>query len=176
MITSDIEKFTELMDGLSEYYRQKPIGKMAISFYYDALADYEVGLICEAARAHIRDTKHGSFYPKASDFIRHIDGPDITPEQIIAEARNPTTPLGCLARIRIGHFDLARQSEQYLKHRAIACLKLLPGWKKQAVAGNYDNHALGVMRKFDVNPDGPLGLGLPGPSDQQLIGQEKTNG
>ncbi len=33
MIKTDIKNFTALMDGLSAYYRQEPIGEIAIGIY-----------------------------------------------------------------------------------------------------------------------------------------------
>ena len=173
MTKNDIEGFTELMDGLAEYYRQNPVGKTGISIYFSALEKYDLADIAEAVSNHVRDPKHGSFYPKASDIIRHIEGPQITPEQIISEARNPTTPLGCLARMKIGHFDLARQSDAYLKQRAMECLLYLPTWKAQAAKGNYDFHELNTMKKYDVNPLAPLAPGLPGPPAQARLENEQ---
>jgi len=167
---SDKAEFKSLLDGLADYYRQDKLGKIALQIYFSALHDYSIEQVSNAASAHLADTKSGQYYPKAADLIKQIDGGNISPDMIIAAAKLHNTPLGCLARIHIGTWDLDHQDAFYLRQRATECLELLQTWKEKAKFGDYTDHELSVMIKYNVDPTQPLLHGLAKADDKnQLI-------
>lgn len=171
MNSTDKRAFKSLMDGLSEYYQRENLSNVALGIYFDALARLEFEQISYAASKHVQSAS-GQFYPKAADFIRHIEGHGLTHDQIIAAARMAKTPLGVLCRIHIGHFDLEHNSDMfYLKQRAEECIQLLDEWKRRALAGEYTDHEISIMLKRGVNPTSPIHDGLPAPTNRQAISQ-----
>jgi len=136
--------------------------------YWLILGKYPADELQAAVIKHIEDPKSGSFMPKPADILKHINGEEITVESIIAAARLATTPLGCLARIQIGSWDLDNQNDFYLKQRAEECLQLLPDWKLRAKSGDYSKHEAKVMLSRGVMPAAPFYLGF----DARAKGQE----
>jgi len=114
---------------------------------------------------HLQDTEAGKFYPKAADLIKHIDGGEITSDYIVAAARLADTPLGVLARIHIGTWDLDNLNSFDLKQRAAECLQLLANWKARAMEGEYRDHEISMMVKHGVSPTQPFAMGLAGPQN-----------
>jgi hypothetical protein len=169
MNSNDRQAFNELMDGLSEYYQKDKLNIVALGIYFDALARFEFDQIAHAAGKHVQSSS-GQFYPKAADFIRHIEGHGLTHDQVISAARLAKTPLGVLCRIHIGHWDLEHQSDMfYLKQRAQECLQLIPEWKARALSGEYSDHEISILLKYKVDPTAPVHDGLPAPSNRRAL-------
>lgn len=163
MDNSDKHGFVELLNSLSDYYQREKLAVMPIKIYFAALEAYSLDDIGNAVTKHLQDTKAGSFYPKASDLIRHLEGGEITADMMIGMARAADTPLGCLARIKIGSYDLSSGDPFYLRQRATECLMALPEWKERAGRGEYTDHEISVMLKYNVSPSAPLANGLAAP-------------
>ena len=168
MIDSDLTKFIGAMDAVAEGYRTDPLSDMAVKIYFRSLKQYEFEQIGAAIDAHLLDEDRGRFFPKVADLVHKLEGGKITNAQIIAAAKNPTTPLGVLARITIGSYDLNTQSEFYLNQRAEDVQALLPGWKHRASRGEYTPHELETLTKYKIDPLAPIhdGLSLPAPNDE----------
>lgn len=147
----------------------KKVTPELLKVYWMTLGEYSNEALDQALEKHLKDPQHGSFFPKPADFIRHLEGGKIGADEILAMARNPKTPLGCLARIKIGHWDLENQNEFYLKDRARECLVDLEEWRKRATAGEYTDHEISVMLKYEVNPAQPFALGVAAPADAQAL-------
>lgn len=160
MIESDLAQFSEVLDSLSDYYQKDALKEMAVKIYFRALQPYSMEAVCEAVNLHLQDTNGGRFYPKAADLIGHIEGGEITPEIIIAAAHLGKTPLGILAKIKIGQWTLDRGDSFQLRQCAIECLQLLPEWKEQARTATYTDHAISIMIKYGVNPAGAFSIGM----------------
>ena len=169
MNDSDKANFKELFDGLADYYRQDRLGKLPMQIYFGALQKFSFESVSQAASAHLADTKSGQYFPKAADLIKHVEGGEITADMIIAAAKLGDTPLGLLAHIHIGSWDLNNQDAFYLRQRAAECLQLLPQWKAKAAAGEYSDHEISVMLKYDVSPAAPFAFGLAAPANAQAL-------
>lgn len=167
MFDSDKKQFFELIMGFAELYRlkEKP-SQMAVRLFFGALSDYTIDQIMSAADIHAKKSK---FFPTPADFITILDGGEITQSEIIAMARLAKTPLGCLARIHIGTWDLDTQNAFYLADRASECLALLPEWRSAAKNGDYTDHQLSVMLKHNVNPVSAFADGIAGPANPALV-------
>lgn len=165
MDSTDKKQFKELFDGLSEYYQSKEkLSKMALQIYFNALERFEFSQVTRAVTAHVGNAKGGEFFPKAGDIIRHLEGGEITADILLAAAKLARSPLGILARIHIGTWDLNSADSFYLKQRAQECLLLLPEWKDRANHGEYSDHEISIMIKHNVDPREPFALGIAGPS------------
>ena len=165
MDNSNKAQFKELFAGLSEYYGgNKPaLSNIALSIYFSALERFTFDQVSSAVNAHVSDPTAGKFYPKAGDLIKHLEGGEITADIILASAKLAKTPLGILARIHIGSWDLNSADSFYLNQRARECLLLLPEWKDRAKTGQYTNHQVSMMIKHDVNPLSSFHDGIAGP-------------
>jgi len=174
MNPSDKKGFKALMVGLVEYYRssnpkQETLSNVALQIYFGALQRFTLEQIGDAVSAHLADTKEGQFFPKVANLVKHIEGGEITADMIIAAAKLADTPLGCLARIQIGSWDLDNQDGFYLRQRAAECLQLLPRWKIKAAGGDYSDHEVSVMLKYSVNPAAPFAFGLAAPENASAL-------
>ena len=163
MNREDIAEFAMMLDGLAEYYQKDALGEMPVNMYFQALSGYSLASISQAVSSHLSDVKHGTFFPKVADIVRHLDGGEVTADMIVAAAKLAKTPLGCLARIKIGTWDLSGGDSYYLKQRAAECLLELPDWKERAKRGEYSDHEISVMLKYDVSPSAPFSAGLAAP-------------
>lgn len=65
-------KFLEMFTGMCEYYDKK-YSEALLTIYYEALKQYEVEDILNAAKKIIQTRKYNSL-PMAADFIEHITG------------------------------------------------------------------------------------------------------
>lgn len=170
MDNQDKPAFSELISGLCDVYGKEPPQGMAMDIYFNALREYPIEHIQQAANKHVQDPKSGQFFPKPADFIRHLTVGELTTDQIISAARLKQTPLGILCRIHIGHFDLEHNADMfYLRQRAEECLQLLPEWKARAKVGEYTDHEVSIMLKHKVNPLKPLFDGLPPPANREAL-------
>jgi hypothetical protein len=162
---SDKQEFKTLFDGISEYYGKSKLSKMALQIYFGALEKYAIEDITTAASVHLQDTEGGKFYPKAADLIKHMSGGELKADDIVAAARLADTPLGILARIHIGTWDLDNLNSFDLRQRAAECLQLLPEWKSRGQAGDYTDHEISIMVKHEVNPSAPFSIGFARPQN-----------
>lgn len=168
MIDSDLVAYTTLVDELRKEYGKPVQSSMMTLIDFRELSKYSIDQIYVAVGKH-RSSGKGDFYPSPGRLIEHLDGGEITGDMIIAAAKLHDTPLGCLARIQIGSWDLDNQDGFYLRQRAAECLQLLPEWKRRAVAGEYTDHEISVMLKFDINPASPFAFGLAPPANAQEL-------
>lgn len=178
MQNEDKKAFLNAMNALSEYYQRKdPLSDMALMIYFNALSAYSIEEVKYSIGKHVQSPS-GTFYPKASDLVKLIDVQEVSSSDIIAAARNPKTPLGVLARVRIGKFDLDHQNEFYLKDRAAEVQALIPEWKEKSKSGRYTSGELVAFKRFEVNPergfvDGMPPVKLPGIGQKMIEAQEK---
>ena len=164
MDNTDKNAFKELFNGLNDYYQSKErISTVALQIYFGALERFTFEQVTNAVTAHVSDPTSGKFYPKAGDLIKHLEGGEITADMILASAKVANTPLGILARIHIGTWDLNSGDSFYLNSRAKECLLLMPEWQERARQGEYSGHEISIMIKHDVNPIQPFFGGIAGP-------------
>ena len=173
MNPSDKKAFKNMMDGLSDVYQRKEkISDVALRLYFSSLQDFSLDQVAVAITRHLKDKASGQFFPKPSDIERHITGKDPTADEIVAAARLANCPMGVMARMHIGTWDLQNQDAFYLRQRAEEVIQLLPEWKARANAGEFTQHELSVMVKYKIDPSGPFFLGQMRPAAHQLISQK----
>lgn len=162
---SDRPAFREFMEGLSDYYKQDNLSNGVLLMYFNSLINFDLDQVSSAITKHISSTDQGRFFPKIADFLRILEGGELTPDMIIAAAKIKRSPLGILARIHIGTWDLNNLGSFELRQRAIECQDLMGEWKVRATNGEYTDHEISIMIKHDVNPTGPFTSGIAGPKD-----------
>lgn len=171
MQESDKSALVEFLNSLYEYYNVKENGNLkkatlvTASIYYNSLKDYSLNDVMGAGGKHLQDPSSGQFFPKVADFVRYLkveEGlPDIKPDEALAMAVEPTTPLGVIARIEIGTFTLLNETDPFIRRQsAMVFLQKLPEIYKRIINGGYTFHEIGVMEKFGVSLKSPIYHGM----------------
>ncbi|MCP4394856.1 MAG: hypothetical protein GY804_11420 [Alphaproteobacteria bacterium] len=80
MNNSDKSAFAELMVGNGEIYN-KTVSKSLMQIYFDALTDYSIEDVKKGFGKHSLDAKHGSFFPKPADIVRHLQTGQLSTEE-----------------------------------------------------------------------------------------------
>jgi len=160
---SDRSAFREIMEEVADYYDKPKPSNRVLLMYFESLERFSLETVSNAINRHIESPESGRFMPKIADIKRMLEGGEITPDMLIASANLKKSPLGILARITIGTWNLNNLSSFDLRQKAIECLELLPYWKEQAASGEYTDHQLSIMLKHQVNPLQPFYDGLAGP-------------
>lgn len=153
------------MEELSDYYQKPKLSNNILLVYFESLGSYSIEQVSQAISKHLQDPDKYNTFPKIADFKRILDGGELTPGMIISAAKLKRSPLGILARIHIGTWDLNNLGSFELKQRAIECQELLPAWKERAANGEYSDHEISIMIKHDVSPAAPFTNGISGPTD-----------
>ena len=166
---SDRPAFRAIMKDLCDYYDKTELSNGVLLMYFDSLATFSLDEVKAAASRHVSSPDHGAFMPKVGCLIRQLDGATVSPDMIIAAAKLKKSPLGILARIHIGTWDLDNLGSFDLRQRAIECQDLLGEWKQRAANGEYSDHELSIMVKHGVNPLSPLTSGIAGPTDKRAL-------
>lgn len=80
MNDSDKKAFAELMVGNGEIYN-KTVSKTLMQIYFDTLTEYSIDDIRVGFGKHSLDAKHGSFFPKPADIVRHLQSNQLSTEE-----------------------------------------------------------------------------------------------
>ena len=126
MIESDYEQFEGLWLTAHELaVGNKLPSQNAINAVFEALISFSLDNIKKSLAVHRKKNK---FSPTHHDVVKILHDRGIyidlslvecpSPDEIIALAKIAETPLGVLARIQIGSFDLDNQDSFYLRQRA----------------------------------------------------------
>lgn len=80
MNDSDKKEFAVLFYGTGELY-DKPVTKNLLQLYFNALKNYSIEQVQDGVGKHALDPKHGTFFPKPADIVRHLQTNEISVEQ-----------------------------------------------------------------------------------------------
>jgi hypothetical protein len=130
---------------------------------YQMLKHFNINQIYLAYNMHRQNPKDGMYSPTPAHLMNYLETPPPTTGQIIAAARLKKTPLGVLAAIKIGSYDLANMNSYDLRDRAEEVLQLLPEWKNLFNQNKISKTTLKTFEKFGVSPG----------SHFQNLGQQK---
>lgn len=147
MKTRDKQAFMQTLTALADLYG-KPISDAGWAIWWAALEHYSLAKVQQALSAHVRDPDRGQWMPKPADVVRQIDGGRPSPDEIIALALNPTTPLGVLCRLEIGSWNLQNWTAERLRPLAIVCINKLPEWHERINSGNLLPHEANTISKY----------------------------
>lgn len=73
MKQSEYPQFFSMMYALGEYYG-RTMSEQVIDLYLVGLKQYDYYAVSRAAQMHMANPDAGQFFPKISDFVRHIGG------------------------------------------------------------------------------------------------------
>ena len=121
MKESDKADFKMLMVGIGELYN-KEITKPLMRIYFSSLINYSLSEVEQGINSHAMDAKHGSFFPKPADIVRHLQTSEISQEdkamlawsQVIREIR------------RTGSYGTLKLDDK----QALAAVKALGSWQQ----------------------------------------------
>ena len=80
MDDSDKKEFATLFYALGEDY-DKTVSKELLAMLFDDLSDQTINDVKRGAKAHRLDPKHGTFFPKAADIVRHLQTGKLSTEE-----------------------------------------------------------------------------------------------
>jgi len=121
MIESDKEDFKMLMVGIGELYN-KEITKPLMRIYFSALTNHSLVDVENGINAHTMDAKHGSFFPKPADIVRHLQTSAISTEEKAELAWAQV-----IGKIRsTGSYGTLKLDDK----QAIAAVKALGSWQQ----------------------------------------------
>jgi len=80
MDNSDKKEFAVLFYGTGELY-DKPVTKNLLQLYFDALKGYSIDDVKSGVSKHALDPKHGTFFPKPADIVRHLQSGQLSTEE-----------------------------------------------------------------------------------------------
>ena len=80
MNDSDKKDFAVAMYAAAEMYDRK-VSKDLLLMYFTVLNEFSVEDIKAGLNAHVLDPKHGTFFPKPADIVRHLQTGNLSPEE-----------------------------------------------------------------------------------------------
>lgn len=120
MNNSDKNDFAELMVGNGEMFN-KSISTSLMKIYFDTLVNYSIEDIRVGFSKHSLDSKHGSFFPKPADIVRHLESLTVSAEDKATLAWNQI-----MREIRVtGAYGSLKLDDK----QAIAAIKAVKSWK-----------------------------------------------
>jgi len=121
MDNSDKKEFATLYYAMGEYY-EKTVSTNLLAMFFTDLTQYTIEEVKEGARLHRSDTKHGSFFPKPPDIIRHMQTGKISTEE---KAELAWAQINQQLRSKGAYGNLELDDKQ-----ALAALKSFVSWKE----------------------------------------------
>lgn len=168
MNENDKNAFKQVMDMACDYYGKSHLAPIALKMYFDLLADRTIEQFQTAMTQHMKDPESGKFFPKVADLEKHLQGEKLTPDIVIAGARNPRTVFDVMCRAQISSYDLDNNNDPYyLRQRAQECIQLYPEWLSQAAQGDFSANLMERCHKHGVDPREPFREGLAPPPNQE---------
>jgi len=181
-VSNDEEKARKLVEMLKSLWAYYHPGKEYppsdfMRIYVDGLADLDIEHIRYALNKHKDNHERGRFYPKIADIRYQLEPKKPTPSELIAMANKKDCPLGIIARIEIGHFNLNGSIDR--NDLLDIANQVLINWdeiKTRALRGDYTDHEISIMAKHGVSPIQPLRDGLPQlPANVALTLKNRSN-
>ena len=158
MIDTDKAEFKILMVGVGELYN-KEITKPLMRIYFSSLTNYSLIDVERGISAHTMDAKHGSFFPKPADIVRHLQTGEIS-----AENKAELAWAQVMREIRVtGSYGSLKLDDK----QALASVKALGSWK-QLCASTVDEMTwkkkefMSMYETYEKTPLEMLPSSLPG--------------
>ncbi len=121
MDDSNKKEFATEFYAMGKYYN-KEIDKDLLLMLFSDLSEFSIADVKCGARAHRLDPKHGTFFPKAADIIRHLQTGKLSPEE---QALNAWAEVMQCLRVNGAYGGLKIENKQ-----AIAAFKAFTTWKE----------------------------------------------
>ena len=83
MLDSDKARFETLLRGIADVFSSTKsivVNMPMLQVYFMSLGEYSYDQVEWAIGEHLKDSKHGSFFPKPADIVRHLQTSEISVE------------------------------------------------------------------------------------------------
>lgn len=80
MDNSNKPEFAKVFYAMGEFYDKK-VSEELLFMYFDDLIELTIEEVKHGAKAHRQDPKHGAFFPKPADILRHLQTGKLSPEE-----------------------------------------------------------------------------------------------
>ena len=80
MDNSNKKEFATIFYAMGEFYDKK-VSTELLSMYFDDLLEFNINDVRYGAKCHRQDPKHGTFFPKPADIIRHLQTGKLSTEE-----------------------------------------------------------------------------------------------
>jgi hypothetical protein len=179
MNDSDRPAFAKLMDMVCTGYGESPLSPDKLKTWFNFLRAVPLSQVENGLHCHMKDKFIGHRFPNPIDVIRNSQSSfnvqELKPDEVLAMAYSPKTPLGVLARISIGTYTLHNEPDPFTrKQAALVFLQKLPEIVDRIQDGGYTPHEIAIMEKLSVSPKAPIYHGLPSPSQEAIACISKT--
>ena len=121
MDDSNKKEFATLFYGTGELY-DKAVSTNLLKLYFSALSNYSIEEVTAGINKHMMDAKHGSFFPKPADIVRHLQTSEISTEN---KAELAWAQVMREIRVTGSYGSLKLDDKQ-----ALASVKALGSWKQ----------------------------------------------
>lgn len=176
MNDNDFDTFSDIWTSAYEAVsRGKTPSAGATNIAFEALREFPLPQISAALTRHVRDPDAGRFGLTPADVVVQIKGGKPNVDQIIDAARDPSTPLAVLCRIKITSWELDNRTRYELGSFAEGCIAKLPEWEQRIAAGELTKHELERMEHYGVDPTVTKLIALPGTRQAQLTEKGNAN-
>lgn len=175
MESSDRKAFNIALDACYAVIGRTSPNEVGLAMFFESLSEWPLECVLEALKSYVKDPEASRFPPTPGVIIKFLEGGSITTDEIIGAARLAETPLGVMARIKIGTWDLRNQDPFYLRQRAEEVIQKLPEWRSRYQSGELTDHEIKTMLKYKLNPSSaPFHIGLPSPvPNRDLVDRSK---
>ena len=158
MDDSNKKEFATLFYGTGELY-DKAVSTNLLKLYFSALGSYSIEEVTAGINTHMMDAKHGSFFPKPADIVRHLQTGEIS-----AENKAELAWAQVMREIRVtGSYGSLKLDDK----QALASVKALGSWK-QLCASTVDEMTwkkkefMSMYETYEKTPLEMLPSSLPG--------------
>jgi hypothetical protein len=158
MDDSNKKDFAVLFYGTGELY-DKPVTKNLLQLYFNALKTFSIDEITTGVNAHMMDSKHGSFFPKPADIVRHLQTGELSTENKAELAWAQV-----MREIRVtGSYGSLKLDDR----QALAAVKSLGTWKQLCASTVGDmtwkkKEFMSMYETYEKTPLDMLPSSLPG--------------
>ena len=80
MDDSNKKEFATVFYAMGEFYDKKVSTELLV-MYFDDLLEFTIEQVRHGAKCHRQDPKHGTFFPKPADIIRHLQTGKLSTEE-----------------------------------------------------------------------------------------------
>lgn len=170
MIDSDKTDFKILMVGVGELYN-KEITKPLMRIYFSSLTKYSLDEIERGISEHAVDPKHGTFFPKPADIVRHLQTAVLS-----AENKAELAWAQVVREIRVtGSYGSLNLDDR----QAMAAIKSLGSWSQLCASTENDmtwkkKEFISMYETYEKTPLDMLPSSLPGLVDLQNHKKEQS--
>lgn len=120
MIDNDKKEFKGLMIATAEIYGNVEMTNIKLQMYFQTLASLTIQEVKHGLSEHMKDHKHGTFFPKPADIIRHVQAKEVS-----AEDRASLAWMEICRQIQLkGAYGTLKLDDK----QALAAVKNIGGW------------------------------------------------